>query len=105
MRNILLIICLLLGVTSQAEINVPRLSPLPVEINKNKVDLTGTWSFSDSTYDNFWMQDYVGKWKSIEVPGEWCMQGFTVERGAEATYKRSFTVPASWKGKRIKRCI
>lgn len=105
MRNILFIICLLLGITSQAEVNVPRLSPLPVGINKNKVDLTGIWSFCNSPSDNFWKQDYAGKWKSIEVPGEWCMQGFTVERGTEAAYKRSFTIPASWNGKRIKlRC-
>ena len=105
MRNILFFIFLLLGITSQAEINVPRLSPLPVGYNKYKVDLTGTWSFSDSPAENFWKLDYKGNWNSIEVPGEWCMQGFTVEKGVEAAYKRSFVVPRTWEGKRIKlRC-
>lgn len=105
MKNILFIICLLFSVFSQAEVNIPRLSPLPIGIDKNKVDLIGTWNFSDSPTDNFWEQDYIGEWDSIEVPGEWCMQGFNVKKGTEAAYKRTFKIPKSWNGKRIKlRC-
>lgn len=75
----------------QAEIVVPRLSPLPRQIEKERVPLAGTWTFN-------------GK-HNIEVPGEWVMQGFEVEKGKEALYERTFNIPARWEGQRVKlRC-
>ena len=75
----------------QAEIVVPRLSPLPRQVEKERVPLAGTWTFN-------------GK-HNIEVPGEWVMQGFEVEKGKEALYERTFNIPARWEGQRVKlRC-
>ena len=73
------------------EIVVPRLSPLPRQVEKERVPLAGTWTFN-------------GK-HDIEVPGEWVMQGFEVEKGKEALYERTFNIPARWEGQRVKlRC-
>lgn len=84
---------------------IPRLSPLPVKVEKQKVSLTGNWQFNPSPEKNFWEKSTVNNWKSIEVPGEWVMQGFEVEKGKAAGYYRTFTIPSAWKGQRIKlRC-
>lgn len=83
----------------------PRLSPLPVKVEKQKVSLTGNWQFNPSPEKNFWEKSTINNWKSIEVPGEWVMQGFEVEKGKAAGYYRTFTIPSVWKGQRIKlRC-
>lgn len=87
------------------DFNVPRLSPLPVNVEKQKVPLSGSWQFNPSPEKEFWKKDRVNNWKNIKVPGEWVMQGFEVEKGKAAGYFRTFTVPASWNGQRIKlRC-
>ncbi len=52
------------------------------------VSLNGTWTFQDR--------------QQINVPGEWVMQGFTVNEGETAKYCRSITIPDHWNGKRIK---
>lgn len=84
---------------------IPRLSPLPREVEKQKVSLTGNWQFNPSPEKDFWQKESVHNWAIIEVPGEWVMQGFEVEKGKAAGYLRTFTIPSSWKGKRVKlRC-
>lgn len=84
---------------------IPRLSPLPVNLEKQKVPLAGSWQFNPSPEKEFWKKDRVNNWKNIDVPGEWVMQGFEVEKGKAAGYYRTFTVPSSWKGQRVKlRC-
>ncbi|ETZ22074.1 glycoside hydrolase family 2 TIM barrel-domain containing protein [Pedobacter sp. V48] len=73
---------------------ISRLSPIPMAINGvNEValSLNGQWNFKQGS-----------KSAAIQVPGEWEMQGFTVNAGEFATYSRSFSIPSSWKGKRIK---
>lgn len=84
---------------------IPRLSPLPVNLEKQKVPLAGSWQFNPSPEKEFWKKDRVNNWKNIDVPGEWVMQGFGVEKGKAAGYYRTFTVPSSWDGQRVKlRC-
>lgn len=107
LKKILLFLCLVLcSVGGQAkDFVIPRLSPLPVKVEKQKVPLAGNWQFSPSPEKEFWKKGSVGNWKNIEVPGEWVMQGFEVEKGKAAGYFRTFTVPSSWKGQRVKlRC-
>lgn len=101
-----LLLCLMLVLPVGAtDFTVPRLSPLPVKVERQKVPLAGKWQFNPSPEQEFWKKGSVGGWKSIEVPGEWVMQGFEVEKGKAAGYFRTFTVPASWSGQRIKlRC-
>lgn len=84
---------------------VPRLSPLPVNIKSEKVSLDGVWQFNPKPKANFWKATSVSDWKTIEVPGEWIMQGYEVETGKPAGYFRTFRVPTQWNGQRVKlRC-
>lgn len=101
----LLVSVLCLQSVSATDFTVPRLSPLPVKVEKQKIPLGGNWQFNPSPEKEFWKQGSVTNWKSIEVPGEWVMQGFEVEKGKAAGYFRTFSVPSSWNGQRIKlRC-
>ncbi len=84
----------------------PRLTPVPASIsgkNSVRVPLDGTWQFHPAPPAGFWSADAeLGEgWKDIEVPGEWVMQGFTVEKDAATGYWREIAVPDEWKGKRI----
>ena len=88
-----------LGVVPPPPLVLPRLSPRPAEVSgvsALSVDLAGTWKFNSAAN---------GPTADIQVPGEWVMQGFTVAPGKAAHYRRHFSVPADWRGKRIKlRC-
>lgn len=71
---------------------------------------TVTWQFRCSEGRN------SGKWSKIEVPSQWELQGFGEytygrwykKKGVknpsmeEGVYRRTFTVPAGWKGKNIR---
>lgn len=88
-----------------AGVAVPRLSPLPVDVNRTRVGLSGTWQFNASPRADFWNHKLSKEWRPIEVPGEWVMQGFDVKVGGQAGYSRTFAVPDGWKGRRVKlRC-
>ncbi|WP_316753174.1 glycoside hydrolase family 2 TIM barrel-domain containing protein [Pedobacter gandavensis] len=73
--------------------NAPgRLSPFPAD-PALKMSLNGAWQFSEN------IDKPAGK--PIQVPGEWVMQGFTVNTGETAIYSKTFLLP-NWKDKRIK---
>ncbi|MCK5834881.1 MAG: hypothetical protein KAG98_04010, partial [Lentisphaeria bacterium] len=87
---------------SQNEVDtlkVPRLSPRPA-MNK-RISLNGTWKFNEKVPVGF-PKKLTALSKEIQVPGEWVMQGFEVEKNTPAAFARSFNVPASMKGQRIK---
>lgn len=78
-------------------INVPRLSPIPYAIagaNAAKISLNGNWMFNPNG-------DLPKGESKIEVPGEWEMQGFKVNKGVAACYKKTFDLPTDWNGKRV----
>lgn len=87
-----------------SEAKIPRLSPPSVTNKDSKISLNGEWYFSPSPSAEFWKERNVN-WSLIQVPGEWVMQGFEVEKGKAAGYSRTFTLPTTWDGERIKlRC-
>ena len=49
------------------------------------LSLNGTWAFGEPS-------------KPIQVPGEWRMQGFTVEKNKPGIYEREVRIPRDWKG-------
>lgn len=103
--SILLISLCIVGNLWGEEWKIPRLSPLPERIEKEKVGLSGRWLFDPAPESDFWKKEKVNGWKEIEVPGEWVMQGFEVEKGKAAGYFRAFSLPVAWKGQQVKlRC-
>lgn len=85
------------------EFNVPRLSPLPINLPEQRISLNGEWRFTTAFKEG---KNELGNFEStIKVPGEWVMQGFNVKKETWAGYGRTFELPATWKGKRVKlRC-
>lgn len=84
---------------------VPRLSPIPEDIQAYRIGLAGTWKFSTSTSDDFSGLEPTHNLHDIQVPGEWVMQGFQVKVGDSAGYIRTVDIPDHWKGRRVKiRC-
>ena len=92
---------------SSLEVPIPRLSPRPAAVQGVQtplVSLNGTWRFHPAPPDGFERLDaqQTKDWKTIEVPGEWVMQGFEVKPDAAAGYWRQFDLPADWQDKRVK---
>jgi beta-galactosidase len=90
-----------------APVTAPRLTPAPLAVaglDTFRISLDGAWQFNPAPHAEFWKQPPIG-WASVQVPGEWVMQGFNVPPNGAAAYARTFTVPADWSGRRIKlRC-
>jgi beta-galactosidase len=75
---------------------IPRLSPKPTSVEgvqQSQISLNGKWDFQIEGYDAK---------HTINVPGEWEMQGFTVNEGETAIYTRELMIPDDWKDKKIK---
>jgi hypothetical protein len=86
------------------KVSAIRWTPMPSsvgDLKDFKIDLSGNWQFNASPEKDFFQKSELSGWKTIEVPGEWVMQGFTVKSGEYAGYVRSFKIPNEWKGKRI----
>jgi beta-galactosidase len=89
------------------EIGVPRVSPRPLavaNVMKPVLSLNGRWYFNPNPPADFekGRAGDVQRWASIQVPGEWAMQGFAVPAGRYAAYWREFDVPADWYGNSIR---
>ena len=90
---------------SGARYNPPRLSPMPDNMKGDRISLAGTWWINTSVDDNFTGLENTKDWNTIQVPGEWVMQGFDVKPGDKAGYVRRIQIPAAWSNRRVKlRC-
>lgn len=111
MKKLLIALALFTSTARAADTTyvLKRLSPVPSATNNSadvKLDLNGSWFFNPAPQTGFENQTNINtSWKKIEVPGEWVMQGFNVEKNHWAGYARTFMVPANWNDKRVKlRC-
>jgi len=79
--------------------------PLPEStINvKNPVhSLNGRWKLNLTPPVGFWKETAKDNdWADIEVPGEPAMQGYEVEHDKEVAYRKEFTIPKEFWGRRI----
>lgn len=80
----------------------PRLSPATDNDERYRLSLDGPWRFTTKAPSGFCGLEDTGSWATIQVPGEWVMQGFEVTPGDAAGYVRHVDIPDSWKGRRIK---
>ncbi len=86
------------------KVSAIRWTPMPAsvgELKDFKIDLNGSWQFNAAPEKKFFLKSKLTGWKTIEVPGEWVMQGHTVKSGEYAGYVRSFKIPSEWEGKRV----
>lgn len=69
--------------------------PLPTQVKGLScpiLSLSGTWDFKYTP---------ESPWTTLQVPGEAAMQGFAIEHDKPFYYKKVFTLPAGYTGKRI----
>lgn len=91
-----------------ANVEVPRLSPLPTDnpsVNESVMDLSGVWQFAYDVKPDAWQGDVdFSAWNPIRVPGQWVGQGYWLESDDElrGIYTRSIEIPTDWNGQRIK---
>ena len=86
------------------KVSAIRWTPVPESVGELcdlKIDLNGTWQFNSSPEKDFFQNNHDSGWKTIDVPGEWIMQGDSVKTGEYAGYSRTFKIPDQWRGKRI----
>lgn len=67
-----------------------------------RLSLNGDWLFNPRPEKNFHKLPPSERWRTIAVPGEWAMQGFRADSAAFAGYRKTFSLPEDWKGRRIK---
>lgn len=75
---------------------LPVYVPIPASVNgtfRNVLSMNGMWQFSE--------EETGDDWHSIQVPGQWNMQGYRVDSAAFARYRRSFDLPQDWEGKQV----
>lgn len=89
-----------------AEKVLPVYAPKPhrvADVYQPQLSLNGTWLFNEKPAPDFYRQEPAGEgWKAITVPGQWSMQGFRVDSAAFAGYHTDFSVPADWRGQRVR---
>ena len=83
-----------------------HLTPAPAAVEGLEtpvLSLSGVWKFNPAPPRDFFSLGERGlaAWKSIRVPGDWTMQGFTVKPWTAAGYVKTLVIPGSWAGKRI----
>ena len=103
--TILMLIPLVNFVVRSQEMDIPRISPVPLEVEgltSVSINLDGDWLFDLYYGPEFTGTQNLDHWSPITVPGEWAMQGFKVDSGGTAGYYRTFVVPDEWNGKQIK---
>lgn len=83
----------------------PRLSPMPDNMRGARLSLNGTWWVTPAADSTFTGLENTKDWSTLQVPGEWVMQGMEVKPGDKAGYVRRIQIPPSWSGRRVKlRC-
>lgn len=76
------------------------LTPRPAD-PAERLSLEGAWDFAPDPPADFLANPDSVQWRPISVPSNWEMEGFASQTG-KGLYRRTFTIPAAWLGKRVK---
>ncbi|GHU61154.1 beta-galactosidase [Bacteroidia bacterium] len=87
-----LIISILLTSQVFSEEKVYLIPSTFMNVKQPSIVLNGAWQFQFSP---------GSKWTSIQVPGEAAMQGYAIEHDKPFRYRKLFTLPADYRGKRV----
>lgn len=80
---------------------VTTLSAIDAKSEKQLVDLRGNWKFEIGDSKKYSLPSFDdSKWTEVFVPSNWENEGFAGYDGY-AWYRKSFTIPASARGKRL----
>lgn len=79
---------------------MPRLLPLPAD-PAQRSSLDGEWQFAPQAPAPAAKIAKGSYPRSIQVPGQWLQQGFTVAEGSWAGYAREFATPSKWGSERV----
>jgi beta-galactosidase len=83
-----------------------RITPAPAAVPglvTPLLSLNGPWKFQPAPTKDFFTlsEKKAAAWKTIQVPGDWTMQGFAVKPWTAAGYLKTVLVPKAWAGKRV----
>ena len=94
-------IALLISIASCSD--SPAFQSLQVQgVAEPVILLNGDWKFSMEPPEAFWENEMdFAQWADIQVPGECQMQGFAIRHDQPYVYKREFSIPADFAGKRV----
>ena len=93
---------LLLGLSLPAAAQNNDATPAANATAEQTQSLDGKWDFTTNASA---LTDPSATWDSLEVPGNWDVQPAYKEYRGKAFYRRTFTVPADWKGKHVRVCF
>jgi hypothetical protein len=83
----------------------PVLPPLPLTttgVETPVISLNGTWKLTLRPPKAFWSNEIsAASWADVQAPCAVASQGPAPVVGQEYAYRRAFTLPADWQGKRI----
>lgn len=91
--------------TVNVEPLLPDYAPRPAAVAgvyRPELSLNGSWLFCPKPVAGFEHRPAGEEWKTIVVPGQWSMQGFEVDSAGIAAYRRHFSLPADWQGRRVR---
>ncbi len=83
-----------------------RITPAPTAVDGLEaplLPLSGAWRFNPAPPRDFYALSERGAsaWKTIQVPGDWTMQGFAVKPWTAAGYLKTVVIPKTWAGRRV----
>ncbi|HUV67291.1 MAG TPA: glycoside hydrolase family 2 TIM barrel-domain containing protein [Sedimentisphaerales bacterium] len=103
------LLCGVIVIAIGASVGAASLAYIPVDRSGNwQISLNGEWRFMlNGPEENFFQPEFdASGWSTIEVPGNWEVQGFEEPlykepREGVGLYRRIFEVPAAWKDRRV----
>ncbi len=102
------IVCLML-LTMAISLSAQDLKPFE-KGGFDELSLNGTWQFSVdsllSRSDEWTQPSYQSsKWDQLPVPGNWDVENAYANFKGTGYYRKTFTVPSAWKGRKLRLCF